>query len=211
MSIAYEVPTSVSASSIVPHAIGVQFKHNDSLLGRSGGGYSCNYDGTYRISSKYVDDYIDGQAATVLVDRDYALIYITVKNNTSSSMNYISQFSLVTTGGTSYTPLASYSKDVGYSSSKTISPGSSATYGLYYQMPTRFSTSKIESINYTGSPYSLSYISSWNSQTSFETPSPIRRSICGTPVTSHQHGIGPTPFTNKVYAFRVRLRITPSS
>lgn len=102
MSIAYEVPTSVSASSIVPHAIGVQFKHNDSLLGGSGEGYSCNYDGTYRISSKYVDDYIDGQAATVLVNRDYALIYVTVKNNTSSSMNYISQFSLVTTGGTSY-------------------------------------------------------------------------------------------------------------
>ena len=163
LSIAYEVPTTVSASSIVPHHVGVQFKHNSALIGGSSGGSggsnSSSYDGTYRISAKYVDDFIDAQPATILADRDYALVYITVNNNTSSSMNYISQFSLVTTSGTSYTPLASYSKDVGYSSSKTIAPGSSATYGLYYQVPTGFSTSQIASINYTGFTYSLSYIS----------------------------------------------------
>ena len=156
LSIAYEIPSSTSPSSITADSFGIKFKHNDSLIGGSGGSSSSS-DGTYYISSKTVKDYLDSYPATVMADRDYAVVYITVTNNTSSSMSYISQFSLVTTGGQSYTPLTSYSSDYGYSSSKTISAGSSATYGLVYQVPTGLSTSQIASVNYTGGTYSLTY------------------------------------------------------
>lgn len=156
LSIAYEIPSSTSPSSITTDKFGVHFKHNDSLIGGSGGSSSSG-DGTYRISSKSVKDYLDSYPATVMADRDYAVVYITVTNNTSSAMSYISQFSLVTTGGQSYTPLTSYSGDYGYSSSKTISAGGSATYGLVYQVPTGLSSSQIASVNYTGGTYSLTY------------------------------------------------------
>lgn len=74
-------------------------------------------------------------------------------------MYYPSQISLVAKNGQTYTPLTTYSGEYGYSSSATISNGSYATYGLVYQVPTGFLTSQIDYVNYTGTEYSLQYLS----------------------------------------------------